>query len=337
MDETPFDYLLTRKIAGEMTATEETELQQWLAASPEHHRLFREVEKLWHAAEPLPLPFVADSQSEWLRLTQKLGVDKRKVAARKWQLAEVLIKARRFSTWPRLRPAVAALAAIILMVVAVYLIQNSKEAKAYREIATANAQRVEVTLPDGSLVRLNSASRIRFLPNFSDSLRQVFLDGEAFFQVAKAQRPFVVATAQVEARVLGTAFNVYARDEQARVIVREGRVAVAGVSSTVVVNAGEMTQCRNGENPTVPQAVDVAHSIGWLEGKIVFIQTPLAEVAAELERFYNVPVRLADASLASKTITATFQNQSLASVVSAICLTLDLSYQYKGGKYVIAK
>ena len=81
--------------------------------------------------------------------------------------------------------------------------------------------------------------------------------------------------------------------------------------------------------------VDVGNMLGWLDGKIVFEQTNLAEVIAELQRVYDVSIELSNPALGQMTITGAFQNKPIESVLASICLTLNLQNRKEGGKYLI--
>ncbi|MGH7455341.1 MAG: FecR family protein, partial [bacterium] len=332
MEQPDYYNLIRRKLSGEITATEESALESWLRASAENRQIFNDLQKiLLNVASPL-IPEPENIDRQWLRLQNTLGLNKPVEKIKPARLAWNIRKGLDYLTnvRPQFRPAFAVLAAIFVIATALYIWQTGVTPKQYQEIVTLNAQQKEITLPDGSRIHLNSGSSLKFLPAFDDSIRQVRLAGEAFFEVAKAPRPFVALTEQALTRVLGTKFNVWARQVQTRVIVQEGRVGLRSAQlendAGVVLAASEMSECHRGEKPSPPQAIDARLRLGWLENKLVFVKTPLSEIVAELERFYNIPVQLADSSLAKTTVTGTFQNQPLSSILSAICWTLNLQY-----------
>ncbi|MCG8603977.1 FecR domain-containing protein, partial [bacterium] len=208
-----------------------------------------------------------------------------------------------------------------------------------KSVRTDYAQQLQLQLPDGSSVKLNSDSELEFTRAFHDSVRVVQLLGEAYFQVVKDQRPFVVITENARIRVLGTSFNVSSRDSETRVIVRTGKVslqsAIASGHARVVLTADQMSECRGEGHPLQPVEVDTDHVLGWLEGNLVFERTQLRETVIELKRYYGVEIVLADSSLGFDTITGTFRNRSLETVLASICLSMDLSYSLEKGKYII--
>jgi transmembrane sensor len=150
------------------------------------------------------------------------------------------------------------------------------------------------------------------------------LDGEAFFAVARdSARPFAVRTRAGSVEVLGTRFDLHVVGDELRLVVTEGRVAlVSGVHRRVVL-AGQIARVRDGGPPEVEEAVEIDSLLAWTQGFIVFQNTPLHQVAREIERRYDVRVLLPDSTIASRTVTAWFTNQDFEQVFSAICRAVD--------------
>lgn len=177
-----------------------------------------------------------------------------------------------------------------------------------REFATGPGEIREADLPDGSKVTLNAGSRlqVRFYPR----RRETVLDqGEAFFQVAADRsRPFTVDSGASQVKVVGTAFNVRAGPPAVVVKVLEGQVEVradraAAGGRRLLLGAGAGLSIDPRDHSTHPVAAG-ADTVGdWRSGQLVFQQAPLAEVAAELERYLGQPVRLeGDARLAALSV-----------------------------------
>jgi ferric-dicitrate binding protein FerR (iron transport regulator) len=234
-----------------------------------------------------------------------------------------------------------AAAAILLLGFATILYQFLQNANGLKTITTAYAQQESIELPDGSVIKLNSGSEIQFPKNFSDSARFVTLSGEAYFEVTHDNRPFLVNTGNAQIRVLGTKFGIWARHAQTRVTVREGRVSLRALemppATAVELTANQTSVCQQQSPPEPPRTSDADYWLGWLEGKIVFDQTSLAEVAAELQRVYNVTIELSDPKLGAHTITGSFHNKPIESVLASICLTLNLQYTKQADKFVISE
>jgi ferric-dicitrate binding protein FerR (iron transport regulator) len=189
-----------------------------------------------------------------------------------------------------------------------------------------------VSLPDGSTAELNSGSVLehdrRFwrLPFVEAEERTVRLVGEAYFDVERGERPFVVETAEARVRVLGTSFNVRARDAATVVTVTEGRVRVEGTDEAVVLGAGERARVADGV--PVPEASGTARALAWRERGFAAQEQPLAAIFAELERRYAVDVTLTASGAADDTLTLYFSQPTDAeAILRDICTARDLNYR----------
>jgi len=332
------DEVLARYFSGEATADERARVEAWRQATAANQRVFAELEKVWRGAAER-LPKVPSVDQAWVELGAKLGLPPEQSPASILALKKQPQQATRKIFWSDRY--VWAAAAVLLLAVSTILYQFVYKAGALQKVTTANAQQENVELPDGSFVQLNSGSEIQFAKNFSGSARHVSLSGDAYFEVMHDNRPFYVNTGNAQIKVLGTKFGIWARNEQTRVAVREGRVSLRAVEAlpetAVELAANQMSRCQNRNAPELPRAVDAEHLLGWREGKIVFDQTPLAEVVAELQRVYNVEIRLSNPTLGQNTITGSFQNKPIESVLASICLTLNLQYGKAGEEFFIAE
>jgi transmembrane sensor len=164
------------------------------------------------------------------------------------------------------------------------------------------------------------------------------LKGQGFFQVSKTKQPFTVQTENALITVLGTRFDVRVWEGKTRVIVTEGLVKIAPLAQTadtVLLNKNEISEVIGASRPTIPRTIDVNHALSWLEGKLDFRQTSLAEIIQELQRHYAVPISLQHNNLGCLTVTGSFEQMPVETVLASICLTLDLDYVYIAGKYII--
>ena len=319
--------LLVRYFAGEATAEERAKIETWRQASAKNQRAFTELEKIWQGAVE-PHPEIPHIDQSWTELAAKLDLPQENSPAKILEMKEPPQQITRKVFWSDRY--VWAAAAVLLLAFSTLLYQYLDNANALQNVSAAYGQRENIKLPDGSLVQLNSGSEIQFYKNFSDSARYVTLSGEAYFEVTHDHRPFFVNTGNAQIRVLGTKFGIWARHEQTRVTVREGRVALRALNlpreSAVELTANQMSVCQNNNEAEPPRLVDADHWLGWLEGKIIFDQTPLTEVIAELQRIYNVTIELANPALGQNTITGSFHHRPLESVLASICLTLNLQF-----------
>jgi ferric-dicitrate binding protein FerR (iron transport regulator) len=204
-----------------------------------------------------------------------------------------------------------------------------------QEISVPLGIRSRIILPDSSYVWLNSGSSIRYHTPFSEN-REVSLSGEAYFEVVHDPiHPFFVHAGNSRIEVLGTSFNVKAYQEEPDIEVAliEGKLrftpAVSnGERREVILRPGDRAVFEN------DNGVSVIHEplekyAAWRLGRLVFDETPMREVARDLERWFGVKVILTDPKLSAYRFTTTFENQSLQQVLELLELSSPLKSRYE--------
>ena len=169
-----------------------------------------------------------------------------------------------------------------------------------------------MVLADGTRVMLNAETRLRFPEAFGDGERRVFLEGEAYFEVAKeSERPFWVDFREGTVRVLGTQFNVKAYGgEEAVATLVHGKVEVARGQEAVVLQPGEQCRIAAGEaHALIVGKADLMSTLAWKNGEFVFKDASLEQVIDELARWYNVEM-MYDHSLFRESRVHIYMNRS---------------------------
>jgi transmembrane sensor len=312
MNDDAFWTRLDRYLAGDATPEERAEVERWVAESPARAELLASLRAVGGQG-------TWDTDAAWLHMTQQMGqAAQTDLAARR---AEGTVRNARSAAWLK----AAALAALLIGGMVTWrLISSSAGETAIAEVSvTAAGQRDTVNLPDGSIVVLAPESRIE--SRYTAAFRQIRLAGEAFFDVvSEPGRPFRVETGTALTEVLGTEFNVRARTDTSTswVVVREGRVSVRSRNNgdSVVLAAGQVGLA-SADSVTVLNA-RADRWLAWLEGDLEFDNAPLTEVIAELERWFDTDVRLADAALAARRVSGRFNAESVEDVLRALELTL---------------
>jgi transmembrane sensor len=197
-----------------------------------------------------------------------------------------------------------------------------------RILQTGTGERATVPLDDGSVVTLNTNSRLRVV--FTEARRDVtLLAGQALFQVVKnRQRPFVVTAGDRQVIAVGTEFEVKLETRGVRVSLIEGIVDVRRIvprGARVSVGIEAVTRLEAGETllalPTGPMTVktaNVAENTRWREGRVRFDDTPLAEAVAEMNRYSKTPIVLTDPALGNIRISGAFKTGQTSTFVTAI-------------------
>jgi ferric-dicitrate binding protein FerR (iron transport regulator) len=162
----------------------------------------------------------------------------------------------------------------------------------------------KLRLSDGTEVWLNATSRLRFPFSFTGDKREVYLEGEAYFQVSKNDtKPFVVHTEQTDIHVLGTSFNVNAySDGLTRTSLVSGAVIATAAGKEVRLKPGEEA-VYSSENGYKVVSFDDSEVLAWMKGVYVFHNTSLSEIASVIERWYGVQVVFDNKELAGKKFT----------------------------------
>ncbi|MDN5214353.1 DUF4974 domain-containing protein [Fulvivirgaceae bacterium BMA12] len=234
-----------------------------------------------------------------------------------------------------------AAAAITLLFVSVGIFRYNRNHKAETAIAvtyitkeTINGVKHTISLPDGTKVKLNSGSSLRYSENFSAGKREVFLEGEAFFEVTEdRQNPFIVRSKDIVTQVLGTSFNVrtYKNERLSKVAVITGKVKVSSANvKPVLLTPKQMAVYDQNARKLITREFDFTEEVGWKEGILNFMNEPLEQVFRELEVWYGVKIQLEDQISLTDVYKGEFKNETLDNVLSAIGYTSGFQYHIEG-------
>lgn len=182
-------------------------------------------------------------------------------------------------------------------------------------------QKLTITFPDGSVVKLNSESQITYPEQFSGDFRKVELIGEAYFDIAHHENwPFIVKSENTEIRVLGTSFNVTAYpEEETRVALVHGSVQVTtNVHSPITLQPMEMLTIMDEAQKVEVTPFDIRKTTAWKDNVIIFEKASFKEVQYALERWYNVKFHYEKAPIFKGGYTGEFNEQSLENVLKGM-------------------
>lgn len=301
-----------RRRSGEMTARDERDLEAWLALTPAHRAALEDVERSWAALEAF-------------RSTPELLARREKARGRYAGLPR---------TW--LLHAAAAVAAFAVLGAGVGWRYAGEGAfsRAYSDqtYSTAIGERTNLTLPDGSVVTLNTDSVLR--TRAERGKRIVYLDrGQAYFRVAEDKtRPFEVHAAGRTVTAVGTAFDVRV-DRGFEVTLVEGKVRVAAPAATPPQKAGsppppavvQTTELVAGNRFSQPDnsrwvvaRADTVRETSWVTGRLTFENEPLSEVIAEFERYSPRRIVIDDPALGEERVSGTFETGDVDSLLRTL-------------------
>jgi ferric-dicitrate binding protein FerR (iron transport regulator) len=242
--------------------------------------------------------------------------------------------------WPAIVWRVAASITFIAALVIVYRLADQKE-NATPSVQTAElvrtterGQKVTIRLPDGTIVKLNSSSKLIFPDKFIGYTREVTLDGEGYFEVVhNPSLPFIVHTNHSATQVLGTSFNVNAKSSSStEVTLVTGRVKVSGVAAetTITLKPSQQAIITQGKKMIDTASVDVTRFIEWKDNIVTFDDTPLHQVVVKLEEWYGVEIAVRSKAIESCRITARYESESLENVLESLEFLLKGDYTLEG-------
>ena len=318
--------LITRYFSGEITEEELRLLSDWLKSDPENEETFREYQKTWQLVEKQNIHSKVNTDQEWLAMQKKMNVSlSGNNTATKVISLDQNRKRRNFSLQNILKVA----AAITILLVSSFLLYYYIS-KPGNIVVTAQAGNMEQVLPDGSVVSLHAGSQITYPSSFASGTRNVELKGEAYFKVTHDKtKPFIVASGDARVEVLGTQFNVNTKSASGNmeVILTTGKVSVyyqGKTQANVVLAPGEKAVV-NAENKLISKSANTdINYMAWKTRVLVFDNETLGQVVNTLRNVYQIPITLADSQLSACRVTASFNDQSLESVLQVIKETLDL-------------
>ena len=376
--------LIAKKLTGEATPEELCELEELLRQNPELHYPLQTISDLWNPSDPQELHIAEEAFSRHLDRMQDLKIDYTQVPAAALTLAVTADDANVYSAPERHRgprrtmlflAAATLIAAIIIT--SLYTLTNTPPphtaaptavtpALAGNEIFTGNGSRTHLTLPDGTVVWLNAGSRINYEKNFGVTQRAVILTGEAFFDVApNASKPFVIHTASIDIRVLGTSFNVksYPSDRTTETTLIHGSIEVSihnRPSDKIVLKPNEKLVVNNDDSVKLDKGEELRHhdhpdnsslvviskptyehrsgamiETSWVDNKLIFQDEEFSSLAGSMERWYGVTIRFNSPEKENLRFTGIFENETVLQALDALKLTANFNYSVEGNQITI--
>lgn len=235
---------------------------------------------------------------------------------------------------------IASIAAVaLLFLFAGYMISDRQQEERYFEIVAENGQKSFVSLPDGSCINLNAGSRIRYSTHFNRKNRNIYLEGEAYFNVAKNKDiPFVVEANGLNVTALGTKFNIkaYENEQIVTATLIEGRIkAEAGTLAEEITPNRKVCYNRYLNTLTVEGVEDTGTATAWMEDKIIFTGETLEEISQMLIRMYNIDIVFDDEECKSIRYNGLIRNNSLDNILNLISSAAPVKYSIEGNTVIL--
>jgi len=313
-------------IKGDLISEDEiVEILNWIESSPENQKSYTKLKNLWVITgldhpDQVAIPTLSFPEAKTTPLQKNLFRSVLKYAA-------VFILA------------------FALGSLSLYFLnksENSKLSSIYNTIIVPYGERSQISLYDGTKVWLNSGTKLRYPVVFGRNTREVFIEGEAYFDVAKdTKHPFVVTAGQLKVLVLGTRFNIcaYPEDKEFSATLDEGSVNAFNTTNGkgVKLNPGEQVILNCETNGLKNQSVQTELYTSWKENLLKFEDAPFDEVIKKMERWYDVKITVDQAINTRERFTMTIKTESLREMLQLVSRTTKMNYEIKENIVLLKK
>lgn len=313
-------------IKGEIFSESETiNILKWIESSTENQKKYNQLKNLWVLTG-------LDRPGE-VAIPAFTYPKEKNLFSQKWIFGQYMKYAAIF------------IFAFAMGTLSLYFINKNQESKLcslYNTIVVPNGERSQILLYDGTKVWLNSGTKLRYPVAFSSKTREVFIEGEAFFDVAKdKEHPFVVNTDKLSIKVLGTHFDVcaYSDDDKTFTTLEEGSVKVTNKSNgkELRLKPGEQVVLDRETNVLSQQNVNTDLYTSWKENLLKFENAPFEDVIKKMERWYDIKIIVDPSINTMERYTMTIKTESLREMLALLSKTTRIDYEIKVNSVFIKK
>jgi len=320
------DILIIRLFSDEANPDEKKKIEEWLGQSAENRKQYADLREIW-------LSTGIQTNADNYQLEDAIQKFKDQINSKKYRLKN------QFNLQQLLK--YAAILILILGLPFSYYIgnRNAKSDNSTTTISCAFGDKSSIVLPDSSKVWLNSGSKLTFNADFKSGARKVVLEGEAFFSVSKDKdHPFRVKTKDIDIEVLGTKFNVKAYPDETSVSTTlvEGSLEISSqYENTRIKPDQKLVFSRENKKMTLREIKDTSADTEWKDGRLVFRNESLGELAPKLRRWFDVDIVFADERAKQRRFTGVLERESILEVISYFDLSKYVQCRIQGNKIII--
>lgn len=227
-----------------------------------------------------------------------------------------------------------------------FISSEKEEAIKWVEQQSLKGQKLTIHLPDGTVVKMNSGSKIKYPESFTGNKRIVWFEGEGFFNVTKdPNKPFIIRSGDISTTVLGTSFNIRAfpEDDEYEIAVVTGKVQVGSnesgsrteevtlIPKEIAVYKKSTRQLKQLEQ----KDLNLTAKLGWKDGILMFDNADLNDVFHELENWYGVEIEVRSRKEYRHGFTGSYKDENIQTVLEGIGYVMDFDFEIKGKKVII--
>ncbi|MFM7486056.1 MAG: FecR family protein [Cytophagales bacterium] len=326
MNEEQIWELMVKKHHRTISTHESEMLDNWIDQNPTNRQLAESMNLVLSETNLDHPPVNYNAKKAWIKVERRIVSD----------------SAVKYLTPTVFRWAAAAVLILGLTGIAYWQLKTTPVATEKIAVSTQARESKQLMLPDGTRVWMNENSSISYPADFNaDSVRVVQLSGEAFFEVThNPARPFIVAGAGYNTRVLGTSFNVRLTEHESSVMVVTGKVRFSygksrSANASVVIQKGYQA-IANQHHELVMSPVINTNKLAWRTGILEFKNEKIADVINELSSYYRVPIQLKIDKPHQYLFTGTLEQVSAATALETVCYSLHLRWKKTPQGYLIS-
>ena len=316
--------IIAKYLAGSADNEEKEYLGKWIGESGENRKCFEQLRNIWETA---------DTQYLLKTIHTKKALEN--------VLKRISVRSYSGKLWKSLGKIAAILFIPLLLGNIIWFTLSPKEelsapGPVYSEVFATFGTRTSLKLVDGSQVWLNSGSSLKYPDKFTGNLREVFLNGEAYFEVTgNSEMPFIVKTSHLTIKATGTRFNVFGYNSYSRseITLVDGKISVCELdtagNSTLLseLNPNQHLVFNKSTKLLSINNEDIYKYYAWKDGKLIFRNEPLSEVVKKISRVFNVDIELQGSTLQDYRYRATFEDESLSEILKLLELSSPISYK----------
>ena len=320
--------LVAREISGEASQKDMERIAEWRNSSPKASEEYADLKRIWEKR------YFAEEDTEL--------VSQKEANEKIWECAFEQEEKKCNKSIDRSIFVKVAAAIIIICATAFvlyFVVENTEKNTpqiTHIHKQTLPGQKSTISLPDGSIVYLNSGSSISYHVNFNDSIRIIDLEGQAFFDVFKdKEKPFIVMCRDLEVEALGTSFDVnayYVESIQVSLLSGSVKLSIPKMqeSKSLILNPGEYSIVDKEYNIVNKGNFNPYEVVAWKDGRLIFKNATIDEILPKLELWYGVKIKN-DASIDSnRPFTSTFEKENLDNILYTMGNILGFKHTIKG-------
>lgn len=328
-------YDVMRFLSGNCTPEEDVRISGLIATNKQYSSYYRQLSGLWSRFETKTGQTGFDAEAAFILVKEKIN------KLPQQQVHKPVMRALPFTRWSYYVAGAAA-----LFIIGLVLLNTITFQKPFDTLATGNAAIAPLSLSDGSQLFLNSHSSVKFPEKFGSTSREVYFWGEAFFEIVPdAARPFTIDMGEAKVKVLGTSFNIkaYQADDNVEVTVNSGKVLFYRADeSGRILDQVSLVKSEKGifskSSGKFWKSINLdLNYLSWKTGILTFNETSLDKVLGDVSRKYGVRFKYDGTDVSSLKLTATFDNETLDSVLEIIQLVHHLKFIPNGKDYLVQK